>query len=45
MSQIGYGLATSIAYPSGEEGDNFLLNYFYLPSLRVEKGGGGVATL
>ncbi len=39
MSQILYGLATSLAYPSGEEGGNFLLNDLYLPSLRVKEGG------
>ncbi len=34
-------MATSLAYPSGEEGDNFSRsNDFYLPSLYVEEGGG-----
>jgi hypothetical protein len=41
-------LAVSLAYASGEEGDNFLVqqtsNEFYLPWLRVEEGG-GVGTL
>jgi hypothetical protein len=38
MSQIGYGLATSLAYPSGEEGGNFLIQM-----IRVEEGGEGLA--
>jgi hypothetical protein len=37
--------AISLAYPIGEEWDNFLIqNDFYLPLLRVEEGG-GVITL
>jgi hypothetical protein len=32
-------LAISLAYPIGGEGGYFIrLNYFYLPSLRVEEG-------
>jgi hypothetical protein len=34
-----------LAYPRGEEGGRFLVNDFYLPSLRVEGGGGRVSTL
>jgi hypothetical protein len=46
MSQIWYGLALSLVYPSGDEGGNFLvqmistcLRYAY------RKGGGGLGTL
>ncbi len=35
-----------LAYPSGEEGDNFLLQMISPALLRVEEGGGvGVGTL
>jgi hypothetical protein len=37
-------LAISLAHPSGKEGGKFLVHDFYLPSLRVD-GGGGVGTL
>ncbi len=43
LSQIWYGLATSLAYPSGEEG---VISSFKQFLLAVRKGrGGGVGTL
>jgi hypothetical protein len=33
-------LAVSLAYPSGKEGGNFLVQIFLPALLRVEKGGG-----
>ncbi len=37
-------LAISLAYPSGKEGGHFTRsNDFYLPSLRLMGGGGGLA--
>ncbi len=45
ISYIWYGLAVSLAYPSGEEGGNFLVQMIStFPSPCVE-GGGGVGTL
>ncbi len=38
MSYIWYGLATSLAYPSGEEGGNFLVQT--IAFARLEEGGG-----
>jgi hypothetical protein len=39
MSLLLYGLAKSLAYPSGEEGSNFLVQMSYLSSLHVEEVG------
>ncbi len=39
-AKIWYGLAISLAYPSWEEGVISSFKWFYLPSLRVGRGGG-----
>jgi hypothetical protein len=40
MSKILYGLAKSLAYPSGKEGGYFpRSNGFYLPTRCLEEGG------
>jgi hypothetical protein len=45
MSQIWYGLAKSLAYPSGEEGGSFLVQMIFT-CLRLHiEGGGGVGAL
>jgi hypothetical protein len=41
LTQILIWLATSLAYPSGEEGGN----YFYLSSLHAEEGGEAIRAL
>jgi hypothetical protein len=42
LTYIWYGLAISPGYPRGEEGGYFTRsNYFFLPSLSFDEGGGG----
>ncbi len=41
MSEIWYGLAVSLAYPSGGEGGNFHRSKWFLPAFPTQGGGGG----
>ncbi len=45
MSQIWFGLATSLAYPGGEKRGNFLVQITFTCRRYMYRKGGGVGTL